>query len=172
MTESPADPLLLQLFRWMDSSLPGTFYLRESTYGFSFLLTAHVVAICLFLGLILMMDLRLVGIGNLHTSAAEIQKRLFPWQMFGFALVSITGLAIFYSRPLSYYGKGFLWVKMCLLVLAGINAGVIHLITRGSETGWNSTAARVAGAASLLLWAGVLITGRLVAYEWFTTEYY
>jgi uncharacterized membrane protein len=120
-----------------------------------------------------MMDLRLVGVGNRHTPAAEIQKRLFPWQMLGFALIVITGIAIFWSKPLSYYGKGFLWVKMFLFVLAGINAGIIHLLTHNKpESAWNSPAARFAGAASLILWAGVLITGRLVAYEWFTTEYF
>ena len=89
------------------------------------------------------------------------------------ALVVITGIAIFWSKPLSYYGKGFLWVKMFLFVLAGINAGIIHLLTHNKpEAAWNSPAARFAGAASLILWAGVLITGRLVAYEWFTTEYF
>jgi hypothetical protein len=164
--------MLLEFFRWMDNNLPGTFYLRESTYGFSFLLTAHVVFMCLFLGLTIMMDLRLAGIGNLRTPAAEINKRLLPWLMLFMFLVSATGIALFYSKPLSYYGKGFLWIKMGLIVLGGINAGIIHLITRKSDAAWDSQAAKFAGVASLVLWAGVLITGRLVAYEWFTTEYF
>jgi len=161
--------LPMSWFEWMDNNLPGTFYLRESTYGFSIMLTVHVIGMCLFFGLILMMDLRLAGIGNLKTSAAEIQKRLFPWQMLGFAIVTITGIMLFYSKPLSYYGKGFLWLKMVLIGLAGVNAMAIHFITsRDGGKGWESGAARFAGAMSILLWAGVLITGRLVAYEWWT----
>jgi hypothetical protein len=163
---------LLEAFRWMEVNLPGGAYLRESTYGFSILLTVHVVFMCLFLGLIIMMDLRLVGLGNLRTPPAEIQKRLFPWQMLGFAGLVISGVLLFYSKPLYYYGKGFFWMKMVLMGLAGLNAGAIHLITRRGEGGWDSGAARAAGAMSLILWASVLITGRLIAYEWWTTEYF
>src|SRR5687767_1438873 len=157
---------LLEAFRWMEANLPGGVYLRESTYGFSILLTVHVVFMCLFLGLIIMMDLRLVGIGNRHTPPEEIQKRLFAWQILGFVVVVISGLLLFYSKPLYYYGKGFFWTKMVLMGLAGVNAGAIHLITHRGSGGWDSGAARTAGAASLVLWATVLITGRLIAYEW------
>ena len=155
----------------MEVNLPGGTYLRESTYGFSFLLTGHVVFMCLFFGLVIMMDLRLAGLGNLGTPSAEIQRRLFPWQIFGFVMVVITGGLIFYSKPVSYYGEGYFWLKMGLMVLAGINAGIIHLITsRGG--GWDSRAAKVAGIASLVLWSAVLITGRLIAYEWWQTDYF
>ena len=128
-------------FIWMEG-LPGSAYLRESTYGFSILLTAHVISMCLFFGLILMMDVRLAGIGHLRTPAAEIQKRLLPWQLAGFALVGLTGLLLFYSKPATYYGKGFFWMKMGLMALAGANALAIHLIThRAGGTGWDSGAA-------------------------------
>lgn len=155
----------------MEVNLPGGEYLRESTYGFSVLLTAHVVFMCLFMGLIIMMDLRLAGLGNMLTPPEEIQKRLFPWQIFGFIMVVITGGLIFYSKPVSYYGEGYFWLKLGLIALAGINAGIIHVVTRRGS-GWNSRAAKFAGMASLLLWAGVLVTGRLIAYEWWQTEYF
>ena len=163
---------LLDFFRWMDANLPGTLYLREATFAFSFLLTAHVITMCLFFGLIIMMDLRLAGVGNLRTPPAEIQKRLFPWQIIGFAGTVVTGALLFYSKPLYYYGKGFFWLKLVLMVLAGVNAGIIHLITHRAQGGWDSSAARLAGTASIILWAGVLITGRLIAYEWWTTEFF
>jgi hypothetical protein len=72
---------------------------------------------------------------------------------------------------MTYYNKVWFWVKMGLIVLAGINAGVIHLLTRTPE-GWDSGLARAAGAFSLLLWTGVLFSGRLVAYEWWTNFYF
>src|SRR5688572_32933842 len=154
----------------MEVNLPGGAWLRESTYGFSFLLTGHVVFMCLFMGLIIMMDLRLVGLGNLRTAPAEIQRRLFPWQILGFVVVLISGVLLFYSKPLYYYGKGFFWTKLILMGLAGVNAAVIHLVTHGSESGWDRPLARLAGGMSLLLWGAVLIPGRLVAYEWWATE--
>ena len=159
---------LKSVFAWLDDSLPGAIWLRESSYGFSYLLTAHVVTMCLFLGLIIMMDLRLVGIAHLQTPAPQIQRRLFPWQMFGFALVTLTGFMLFYAQPLRYYGKGFFWVKMALMALAGLNAMAIHRITYRSEAAWDSKAAKLAGALSLVLWAGIVCAGRLVAYDWWT----
>ena len=159
-------------FLWAEENWPGSAFLRESVYGFTILLTVHVVGMCMFFGLILMMDVRLCGVGNRSTACEEIQQRLFPWQMIGFAVVVITGFLLFYSKPLTYYGKGFFWVKMGLMLLAGINAGLIHLVThRAGGGGWDSGLARFAGVASIVLWSGVLITGRLVAYEWWTRDY-
>lgn len=164
--------MLLDLFRWADANLPGGVYLRESVYGFSILLTLHVVFMCIFLGLIVMMDLRLVGWANMRTRAIDIQTRLFPWFMFGFVMITITGLALVWAQPLRYYGKTFFWWKMGLMILAGLNAGYIHYVTKDSVDAWESGRARFAGAASLVLWTSILALGRLVAYEWYTTEYF
>lgn len=161
---------LRDVFVWLDVNLPGSVYLRESLYGFAFLLTTHVLTMLLFLGLIIMMDLRLVGIAHLGTPTPQIQKRLFPWQMFGFALCNVTGGLLVYAQPMRYYGKGYFWLKMGLMALAGVNALVIHRITYRSEALWDSKAARLAGAFSLVLWAGVVCSGRLVAYQWWTYE--
>lgn len=167
---------LRSAFAWLDANLPGSVYLRESLFGFPILLTAHVLAMCLFLGLVIMMDLRLAGIGNRRTSFADLQRALFPWQMAGMVLVTITGLALFYAQPLHYYGKAFFWVKMTLLIVAGVNALAFHVTTYRSASTWDVPAAvppfaaRTAGVVSLVVWAGVLVFGRLVAYSWFTYD--
>jgi hypothetical protein len=159
-------------FEWIELNAPGSAWMRESVYGFAILLTVHVVAMCLFFGLILMMDLRLAGLGHKSIPPEDMQRRLFPWQISGFVAVAISGFLLFYSKPLTYYGKGFFWTKLALMGLAGLNAGYIHVVThRAGGRGWDSSAARFAGIMSIVLWAGVLITGRLVAYEWWTTEY-
>jgi hypothetical protein len=164
--------MLLKLFNWAELNLPGGTYLRESTYGFSVLLTLHVVSLCIFFGLILMMDLRLVGWGNLRTRARDMSERLIPWQMVGFIIMVGTGVALVWAQPLRYYGKTFFWWKMGLMALAGVNAAVIHLITSKSEDAWESSAAKTAGVVSIVLWTAILALGRLVAYEWMTTEYF
>src|SRR5262245_64919220 len=60
--------------------------LRESQYVWSLFEVAHVVSMCLFAGLIVMMDLRLLGVGNMQTPFSQLQKRLFPWQMLGMTM--------------------------------------------------------------------------------------
>ena len=90
---------------------------------------------CIFFGLILMMDLRLVGWANLRSRAAEISARLLPWQMVGFVIMVISGVLLVWAQPLRYYGKTFFWWKMGLMALAGVNAGIIHLITTPLRSG-------------------------------------
>ena len=162
------------LFEWLDT-FPTSIALRESDYGYAVMLGSHVVSMCLFAGLIVMMDLRLAGLGYVRTPISQIQKRLFPWQMLGLGVSSITGGLLFYSQPMRYYGKVFFWTKAALMVLAGVNALAFHLTTYRSVAAWDGDAvppfrARLAGALSLLLWAGVVVFGRLTAYPWLTYQ--
>lgn len=157
------------LFEWMDT-LPSSIMLRESIYGYPILLTGHVVTMCLFAGLVLMMDLRLAGLGNLHTPVTQIQKRLFPWQMFGLALSIVSGLLLFYSQPMRYFPNFYFWLKNLLMFLAIVNAMAFHLTTYRSVAVWDNDRvppfpARLAGSLSLLLWAAIIMTGRMIAYS-------
>lgn len=160
-------------FEWV-GTLPGSQYLREDAPNFfGIFLTLHVLSMCLFLGLIFMMDLRLLGIAHRHTPVSQIQRRLFPWQMLGVAVMSISGLVLFYAQPVLYWGKGFYWIKMMVMPLAGLNALIFHTTTYRSVAAWDADpsppfAAKLAGALGIVLWVAVLCFGRLVAYDWWT----
>ena len=161
-------------FEWIDA-FPSSIAIRESLYGYPYLLTSHAVTMALFAGLIVMMDLRLLGVAYRRTPLSQVQKHLFPWQMFTMALASVTGLVLFYSQPMRYYGKVFFWVKMALMVVAGVNAVYFHATTYRSVAAWDTSpapplGARLAGGFSLALWAGVVVFGRITAYHWFTYE--
>ena len=149
---------------------PSSVAIRESIYGYPALLTSHVVAMCLFAGLIAMMDLRLAGLGNLRTPCTEMQKRLFPWQMLGVVLSFSTGLLLVYGDPLRFYGNFYFWLKNLLLLLALANAVIFHFTTYTSVGAWDCDpvppfGARVAGVFSLALWAAIIVTGRMIAYS-------
>ena len=151
---------------------PTSVAIRESVNGYPALLTLHVMSMCVFAGLIIMMDLRLLGVGNLRTPFSEVQKRLFPGQMFGMAVSSISGLVLLYGQPMRFYGNIFFWIKAVMMVLAGVNALAFHWTTYYSVAEWDSAdvlpfRAKMAGAVSLALWAAVVISGRLIAYNWF-----
>ncbi|OFV92615.1 MAG: hypothetical protein A3G76_00550 [Acidobacteria bacterium RIFCSPLOWO2_12_FULL_65_11] len=162
------------VFEWM-ATLPFSKDLEASAYGFPLLLTAHVLSMCLFLGLIFMMDLRLIGIAHRQTPVSVIQQRLFPWQMLGVTVMNISGFVLFYSQPVYYWGKLFFWVKMLIMVMAGANALIFHLTTYRTVASWDSDpnpplGAKLAGVLSIVLWIGVLSFGRLIAYDWWTFQ--
>ena len=167
-------PPFREFFEWV-STLPGSQYLREDAPSFfGTFLTLHVLSMCLFLGLVFMMDLRLLGIGHRHTPITQIQKRLFPWQLVGAIVMSVSGLVLFYAQPILYWGKGFYWVKMLVAMpLALLNLLVFHFTTYRSVGAWDTDAsppfgAKLAGVLSIVLWITVLSFGRLVAYDWWT----
>ena len=162
---------LRALFEWVNE-FPTSVAIRESIYVYPGLLTAHVVGMAIFVGLVLMMDLRLMGMGNTSTPLTQIQRRLFPWQMRGMALSTATGLALVYAQPMRFYGNVFFWEKAVMMLLAGVNAWAFHSSTYRSVAKWDNEAktpfgARLSGAVSVALWVLVVISGRLIAYNWF-----
>ena len=164
---------LRSFFEWVDT-FPSSIVLRESAVWFPLLLTVHVVSMCLFAGLIIMMDLRLLGVGNLRTPFSQIQKRLFQWQATGFLINATTGGILLYSQPMRYYGNVFFWVKMMMMALAAVNAGAFHYSTYYSVAKWDVDSempfgAKMAAVMSLALWAFIIISGRLIAYNWFVS---
>ena len=160
------------VFEWVDA-LPSSVAIRESQYVYAALLTSHVIGMCIFAGLVVMMDLRLLGIGNRRTSFSQVQRRLFPWQMFGMTVSVFGGLLLVYADPLRFYDNIYFWVKAVMMILAGVNALAFHQITYRTIDAWDTApvtpfGAKLAGVMSLVLWAGVVVSGRLIAYNWFT----
>jgi hypothetical protein len=134
----------------------------------------HVVSLGLFAGTILMMDLRLLGVGYMQTPFSQVQRRLFPWQIAGMTFSAVTGLALVYGNPMNYVTNIIFWVKMLAMGLAGLNALAFHFITEYTLIDWDRGetppfGAKLAGGLSIILWANVIVSGRLIPYAltWF-----
>ena len=166
-------PPFRDAFVWLQT-LPGSLYLREeSPYAFQTLLVIHVLSLCLFLGLVFMMDIRMMGIGHLQTRISDLQKRTFAWQAVGGGAMVLSGAILFYAQPVYYWGKGFFWIKMLVMPLALANILFFHFVTYRSVDRWDTAASpplpvKMAGMLSIVLWTAVLCFGRLVAYDWWT----
>jgi len=162
---------MVPTFTWLEG-LAWTTALRESPYGYPLLETAHVACIVVFAGLVIMMDLRLVGLAFTQAPVAHIQRRLFAWQMATFVPSTATGILLFCVDPLRYYRNVLFLAKLAFLALAGLNALVFHLKTYRRAEGWDEdpqviAMGRLAGAASLLLWSLTIVSGRLIPNNWF-----
>ena len=165
---------LRNLFEQVDA-YPSSVALRESLDLYSWILVSHVVSMAVFAGLVLMMDLRLLGIGNMRTPFSRLQRMLFPWQMVAMTASAITGLLLVYAEPMRFYGSFPFWIKVVLMVLASLNAMAFHYTTLLTVDRWDIErvlpfGARLAGAVGLALWASVVVSGRLIAYNWFVTR--
>jgi len=164
-------PSIVPTFAWLEG-LAWTTALRESPYGYPLIETSHVACIVVFAGLVIMMDLRLVGLAFTNAPLAQIQRRLFPWQMATFIPSMATGILLFCVDPLRYYKNVFFLAKLVFLVLAGLNALAFHLKTYRKAEEWGEdpqfiATARLAGGASLLLWSLLIVSSRLIPNNWF-----
>ena len=157
------------LFEWM-GAMESSVALRESLNAYPIMLTSHVISMCMFAGLIMVMDLRLAGVGYFSGAITQVQKRLFPWQMVGFAVSVVTGLLLLFSDPMRFYSNFYFWLKNLLLVLAGLNMWYFHATTYQTVEAWNHdpsppVSARMAGVLSLAFWSAIIVVGRMIAYQ-------
>jgi hypothetical protein len=113
--------------------------------------------------------LRLVGWILRDQPVSAVFRPIRPFMLAGFGLSFVTGGLLFWSLTMRCYGSPFFWAKMIMLVLAGVNITLYHLTIDRRQTEWDEAPispvqARMAGLISLVLWIGIITTGRLMAY--------
>jgi len=159
------------IIHWMQNSDIST-RIRESIWLFPIVETTHVLALALSVGVLIWFDLRLMGWGMKHQPVSQVHKQVMPLAFFGFVIMTISGIVLFWSEPEKCYSSGFFRIKVLFLVLAALNAGIFELRTKKSIEDWDKypippMKARMAGLISILSWAAVIIAGRATAYNLF-----
>jgi hypothetical protein len=140
-----------------------------ATAWFPLLESIHVVTSTFVVGSILMVDLRLLGVSAMRYPVSRIVREVIPWTYAASAISVVTGVGMFMTRASHYAGNAAFQVKMALLVLAAVNMAVFHLVSARGIVQWDASvaptpAARFAGGCSLLLWAGVMLSGRWIGH--------
>ena len=159
------------LLQWLEGT-SGSVFIRESLIVYPLIETAHVLTLCLFLGLIALWDLRLAGLGLRGVPITEVAERVLPWSLVGFVIMTISGVLLFYSGPVKAAANPFFQVKMVMIALTGVNALAFHLTIFKKVGDWDRSPTppmrvKLAGIVSIVLWCGVVICGRMQAYNWF-----
>ena len=149
--------------------------LHESLYLYPWIESTHVLSICLFFGTLLFVDLRLSGVVFNNISISEMNRKVLPLTLFGFLIMTVTGFLLFYAIPVRSYQNIFFRIKMLLIVFAGINAFLFHRRMSKEAITWDINSSipnsmKNRAITSLVLWATVVITGRMIAYNWFDCD--
>ena len=163
--------MLLQLIQWLETTRASVAF-HESIWSFPIVESVHVLGLCLFLGMAVLTDLRLLGIVFKRVPLSEVMGRVLPWTWVGAVIMVVSGCVLFLNTPVRYYTNIFLRVKFVMLFLAVVNAWVFHSGIYRKIESWDRqiptpTYARIAGAVSLLMWGAVVVAGRMIAYNWF-----
>ena len=156
--------MLLPFFQWCDGLAISQAY-RDSTYLFPVTQALHVLAVTVFVGAIVIGDLRLLGWGPVGQSRASI-ARSAQWILLWAGLaVLVTGIPQFTTNALTYQRSPLFVFKMYLLAAALVYTATLRQRVAVADEGrLPSWVPRAVGAVSLALWMGVTISGRLITY--------
>jgi len=144
--------------------------ISESDWLFPLIEGSHILALPLSVGMILILDLRLLGIAFREGPGAKLVLNVMRWSKIGFAVMFLTGGLLLITQAGKAYGNAFFRTKLIFLVLLGINAAVYQKLFFPKMAQWDSARGAPAGARfcagfSLLFWIGVIICGRTMAYQ-------
>ena len=165
---------MLEFAVWL-SETKWSIALHESLYLYPWIESTHVLSICLFFGTLLFVDLRLTGKVFNNLSVTDMNRKVLPLTLFGFLVMSVTGLLLFYAIPVRNYQNIFFRIKILLIVIAGINAFFFHRRMSNEAKVWDQDSSipssmKNRAITSLVLWSSVIISGRMIAYNWFDCD--
>jgi hypothetical protein len=153
---SLAEPLAgTALARWL-----------QTGWVFPIVESVHILSFALLVGAIAVLDARLLGWLR-HVAIVPLMRATLPIAVLGFAGAAASGSLLFVAGAGELVANRAFVVKLGLLMLAGLNVAAFHAgATRAAlaADGPPTASMRAAGAASLLLWAAVIVAGRMIAY--------
>ena len=151
----------------IESSALGRF-MREALWAYPIAETLHIIGIAALFGSLLVVELRLLGLGR-RISVTSLARLALPWSVAGFVLAAAMGLCMFSAHAAEFIGQPIFMLKMGLILAAGINAAIFHSGPFVVVARWNTEvppppSARAAAALSIVLWTSVIVCGRMLAY--------
>ena len=141
----------------------------ESVLAYPIVLSIHLTDLALFGGMILMTNLRLLGLTFNSVSITQMVTSLRPWKRLGGTVQIGTGLLLAASEATKYAPNPFFWTKMIILGLIGVHALIFRPIVYNRTEEIDRapaipTIVKMAAILSLVLWTAMFIMGRLIAY--------
>jgi hypothetical protein len=155
---------VLSVFQWLGHTAVGR-AMQHSTYGVAIVEMVHLLALAILGGTILLVDLRLIGVGLKRQSASRLDRELAPLFWGSFAVIALSGIIILSAEPMKCYYNAAFRAKMSILFVALLFHLTLHRKVVASAREKTSSAwAKSAAAVSLVLWLAVGLAGRAIGF--------
>jgi hypothetical protein len=156
----------METLYWLEGTALSV-WLRESGPAFFGSLILHSLGMAFLVGVHVATDLRMLGVAS--GVPLSRMRALRPVTRVGLGVVTLSGVALLLAYPTKALTNPLFYAKLASLALAlvvghAISTRVLGDPVRGA--GALSTRAKAAAAFSLLLWAGAITSGRLLAYTY------
>jgi len=148
------------LANWLLSNVPGLPPILQ---------TVHLLSIAAIMASAVIIDLRVLQWAVPGQRLDEMFRRLAPWTWYGLLGVFSSGVWFVLARPGRYFSNPVFQIKFALLLLAVVTTLVLYRLSEREREYWGNGRQRIwlgkcLAGISLLLWAGVVLAGRWIAY--------
>jgi hypothetical protein len=155
---------VLEFCRWVQYSAP-LVAMRSSPWLFPVIATIHLMGLALIGGAVLVVDLRLLGLGLHREPVAALARDAERWLLRGLLVMVSTGILLFMCFATKYYYLTFFWVKMAALLLVVVFTLSVHRrVAMSNAADVNPVLCKLVALVSLSLWTIVALGGRYIGF--------
>lgn len=155
---------LLPYFEWVEASALGN-TVRQSLWLFPVIQSLHLLGLAMLGGAVLIVDMRMTGLGLRDHGISTIARDARPWFMLSLIVTLLTGVALFASEAIKCYYNTSFWVKITTLPLAiAITVGIRDRLALRTTSDVTPTT-RIIGTMSAVLWFVVAAAGRWIGFS-------
>ena len=155
---------VLEFCRFVQYSSP-LVAMRQSPWLFPVIATIHLMGLALIGGAVLVVDLRLLGLGLYRQPVAGLAHDAERWLFRGVLVMVSTGLLLFMCFATKYYFLTFFWVKMAALLLVIVFTLSVHRrVAMANEADVSPILCKLVALVSLSLWTLVAVGGRYIGF--------
>lgn len=156
---------LLPFFQWCEASAVGD-AIRTSPWAFAVIESVHLLGLAAIGGAVLLVDLRLLGLGLRRQPVAQLARDAQPWLVASLVVMLSTGVALFLSESIKCYYSTPFWVKMTSLLLAIVFTFTVRRkVAMADEARMRPIWQKVVALVSLALWFSVGASGRWIGFS-------
>jgi hypothetical protein len=137
--------------------------LRETTWAIPNIQAVHILAIAALFGSALVTEMRLAGMVAMDRSVPQVLNRYLPWMRGALVVLLLTGLLLIVAEPGRTLGNTIFWIKMVLVVGAGLVTLRARSILLQSDRA-TAVAAKPIAWLMIVIWCAVIFCGRFIAY--------
>ena len=159
----------MNFIEWL-SQTPPSLAIQTHSWVIPTIQSIHIVAIGVVVGSVFMIDLRVLGWAGRDQTLMETVGRFGPWLTWALCVLLITGALMVIGEPARELLSFSFWFKMCLVAIGTLIAAAFQIALRKNERRWEESfvtrrTTRPLAILTLLIWVGIIILGRLIAYD-------
>jgi hypothetical protein len=157
------------LLQTLQGSVLGHFMRESGAWTYPVVNLLHILGVAALFGSVLVLDLRLIGIGR-NIPLAALADATVPVAIAGFILASMTGIGLLATKATEYLGNPFLAIKFPAIALGLINVAVLRVSSPWQARGTRELSRRerrqlaAIGGVSLVCWLTAITAGRMIGY--------